>query len=165
MRAITRWFGAAAGTAVGLMMAASPAQAQLVFDSNGCGGYSFTICADWSASLINSGNAFQLTITNQGNLALNPTSAFTQIGIGGVETTYNITSFTAFIGATNVTANWDLAQDVNGFNTLTEDSFGVDTDQGITGALTSGQTGVFTFFLAAGQTFSVDAFNPDGQIA
>ncbi|GLC25797.1 PEP-CTERM sorting domain-containing protein [Roseisolibacter agri] len=148
-------------------MAASSAQAQ-VFAEDGCGGYSFTICATWSASIVSvnggTNNGFQLTITNNGGTALNPSSAFTQIGIGGVETTYNISSFTAFIGGSNVTTNWTLAQEVNGFNTLTEDSFGVDTQNGINGALLSGQTGIFTFILGSGSFVAAD-FQPDAQIA
>jgi len=160
MRAITRWFGAAAGTAAGLFIATSPAQAQDL-TASGCGGYAFTICASWTGTV--SGNQVQLQLTNNGATALNPSSAFTQIGIGGVTTDYNIGSFSVFIGGTNVTSSWVLEQDVNGFNTLTEDSFGTSTQNGINGALLSGQTGTFTFFLSSG-TFDPNAFT-NAQIA
>jgi hypothetical protein len=160
MRGMRSWLGAMAGAVGSLAVAANPAQAQDL-TASGCGGYAFTICASWIGTV--GTNTLTLQITNNGGTALNPSSAFTQIGIGNVTTDYNIGSFTAFIGGTNVTSNWVLEQDVNGFNTLTEDSFGVNTQSGINGALLSGQTGIFTFTLASG-TFSASAFN-DAQIA
>ena len=160
MGAMRRWFGVVAGGLIASGAAAATAQAQDL-TASGCGGYSFTICASWVGTV--GSNTLSLQVTNNGATALNPNSAITQIGLGNITTTYNIGSFTAFLGATNVTSNWDLAQEVNGFNLLNEDSFGVDTDQGINGALLSGQTITFTFMLASG-TFNPAAFN-DAQIA
>ncbi len=171
MRTIRRLFSAAAGTAAGLIMATGPAQAQFIGGgtTNGCGGYSFTICATWDAT-ISPSNQLNFTLTNNGTQALNTNSAFTQIGIGNIPTDYNITGFNVFVNGVNVNTdavannNWTLAQEVNGFVTLTEDSFGSDTQNGINGALLSGQTILFQFLLTAPNTFAAGDF-ANAQIA
>ncbi|GLC25796.1 PEP-CTERM sorting domain-containing protein [Roseisolibacter agri] len=145
-----------------LALTATTAQAQFASGS-GCGGYTFVICANWSAALAAGNTQLVLTVTNNSGAApaSNPFSAITDVGLGNITTEYNIASVAVTVNG-SASSGWNLDQDVNGFNTLLEDSFGADRN-GINGALLGGQTGVFTFTLASG-TFSTSAF-ANAQIA
>jgi hypothetical protein len=141
--------------AAAVALAAPAAQAQTLLGSSaanpvaGCGGYTFVMCANWWASI--SGNVLTLNVKNVSGTgsAQNPNSVITEVGLGSILTTYNITGF-SFSGP----GNWSLDQEVNGYNLLGEDSFGADA-QGNNG-VAAGQTVVFTF--VASQSFQSSRF-------
>lgn len=152
--------GAALVTAL-FATAPTALEAQAIFSAtaaspiSGCVGYAFLTCAQWWGSI--AGNTLTLNVRNVsgGAPASNPNSVITEVGLGNILTTYDITSF-SYSGP----GDWSLNQEVNGYNVLGEDSFGADARG--TDGIHVGQTTMFTF--VASQSFAASQF-ADAEIA
>lgn len=105
-------------------------QAQFLGATNsGCGGGTFISCAVWSAAISGNSLMFSITNTSDGAMAYNPNSAFTEIGLGNIGSTYTLaTNGFSYSGY----GSWDFDSNVNGFNGfgLTANTFGANSSPG-----------------------------------
>ena len=138
MRAIRRLFSAVAGTAAGLALGASPAQAQVDM-ANTCGGGNYLICFSLG-NFVASGNTISFSLTNNTNAAYAP-ATFTEFLIGGVGGPYTLTNIVASDGQSyNPVDNTSGPPESNAENSF--QGFGFTQGTNFDGYNNNGNTGV-----------------------